>query len=312
MPQIWAGPINWEEPVQVLRHADRLLRAANGEPVRSPSEASGRTVLPPPAPPAPAQAMPTPVLNQSSPQPQQQMPQITTQPAKNYTLPAIIAAAGLVLVGLVTVIAWPSDDSDEEETADAVAVAEVAEEEPADPAPEAEPEDAEPDPVAAAADPSQAPAPAVEAVPEPAPEPEAVVVPEEGPVEYAATEDDRIDDALKNQSIRALDILLVSPEARVQRRKRLKTAWNRFPAADAYCAALSIEGVDGWRLPTAGELASITTANMLKRSSYWSSTHGDSYGNTRIVWNVYRKRMRNASQRFRAARTVCVRDHVER
>jgi hypothetical protein len=311
--QIWAGPINWQEPVQVLRHADQLLRTANGEPVRSASEASGRTVLPPPVPPAPPQrTMPAPMV-QNPPPPRDEIPDISISPQSDYKRPAIIGGIALALtVALVTALAWPSDDDEAEVDEVAVANADVTSVDTPEPDKKAEVAPAparkaqeEPEPASEQAPPEEE----VEVPAEPAAEVDLDVA-AETPSLLSGTERKQIDDALRNQQIRALDILLISAEAMVHKRKRMRTAWNRFPEAEQYCDQLVVDGVAGWRLPSAGELASITTANMLKRSTYWSSTKGDSYGNTRIVWGVYRKKMRGAGQRFRGARTVCVRDGV--
>jgi hypothetical protein len=239
--------------------------------------------------------------------------------------PLLFAAVGVLLTGVIaTAVLWPDDDAPDkvaeastaaQETtpkkvddaaakkADApkpaIAEPEAAVEVEGEPAAEAEPVADEADIVAVAAEADAG-----------ARVPAAPIVDAGGSLDYAA-EDPAVAQALRNQSIRALDILLISPEARVQRRRHWKVARLRHVEAAAHCDALVVDGVDGWRLPTIGELASLTTANILAKSTtYWSDTKGDTYGNTRVIWAVRNHRMHSVGANNRGARTICVRDAV--
>lgn len=124
------------------------------------------------------------------------------------------------------------------------------------------------------AEPDDAPSSA-EATPEPTPTPddaEANPAPAE-PVVYPVVV------ALERRKARALDVLIIA------------TAWGKpsdYPSAAAYCAALDVEGVRGWRLPHVGELRSLAQANMIARGMFWSSTAADTFGDERMAWNARR------------------------
>lgn len=339
---IWAGPINWAEPVQVLRQADQLLRAVNNQVTQSPSEASGRTVLAPPPP--PTSRPPMPIMNAAPPKPNP-TPTPTMGGAHEpivveglgHRKPLMFAGIGVLLVGVIaTAIALSGDDAPQESVADASKPSKTdatAVEKKEDggktqaakkdaPKPDAAQEDA--------ADPDASVDTPAEEAPQPEPA-KAAEVPDEVAVAADVEADDATPDpglgggvgnrfagedpaiaaALRAQSIRALDILLIAPEARVQKRKNWKIARLRHAEAAAYCEDLVVAGVDGWRLPTIGELASLTTANILaKQTTYWSDTKGDTYGNTRVIWAVQSKRMLSVGANNRGARTICVRDAV--
>lgn len=101
--------------------------------------------------------------------------------------------------------------------------------------------------------------------------------------------------ALKSRQVRALDVLLIA------------TALGKpgdYTAAVAYCDALEIEGLRGWRLPHIGELSSLAEANMISRGMYWSSTAADTFGDDHMAWNVRRS---NAAPYGDDAVAVCVR-----
>jgi hypothetical protein len=107
-----------------------------------------------------------------------------------------------------------------------------------------------------------------------------------------------IDEALEGRKIRELEHLLVS---RASRKKRL------FAEAEAYCQALEVAGISGWRLPEIGELFSLSGARLVRRYVFWSKTVGDAGGERRLTWNAKRKRIRPMSPKWRGGRTVCVR-----
>jgi hypothetical protein len=114
---------------------------------------------------------------------------------------------------------------------------------------------------------------------------------------------------LVGQKFRALDILLVSPEPRKRKGKRVyktpaKMGW--LPAR-SYCEKLEIEGVADWRLPRVGELGSLTAGELLPDGKFWSQTEGDTFGRSRVVWNTKTVRMGTAPVKWSGGRVVCVR-----
>jgi hypothetical protein len=140
-----------------------------------------------------------------------------------------------------------------------------------------------------------------------------------GAVEPAAKidhdDDALVHDALMHRKIRALDILLVSPEATrtIKGRRTARVLHTHWVGAQAHCEGLEIDGVAGWRLPTAGEFRTLGTSNMLGRRIYWSATEGDAFGSDRIVWNNQKKRMAPAPSTWKGGRVLCVRfQHPER
>lgn len=134
-------------------------------------------------------------------------------------------------------------------------------------------------------------------------------------VTTAEDDDALVHAALMDRKIRALDILLVSPEATRKLKGRrtprvLHTGWDQ---AKLHCESLEIAGVDGWRLPTAGELRTLGSSNMLGRRIYWTATEGDAFGSDRLVWNNHKKRMAPAPGTWKGGRVLCVRlQHPER
>lgn len=235
-------------------------------------------------------------------------------------------AAGAVLM-LVGVVAWrvsASDDASDPDETSEVATAAVMEAsvaaQPDTPRGEREDVDAAKlvaEPAAAAVEPETAVAPVpadaetaelvriaadkeveVEVEPEPEPEPPAPNSPEDRELVYAA---------LENQSIRAIDILLVSPTATKPRRRRRVTARMRFDAAQAYCEELVVDGVGSWRLPEVGEAGWLSRANILREGVFWTATKADAFGGERVVWNSRARRMGTTSTRWKGGRVVCVR-----
>jgi len=108
----------------------------------------------------------------------------------------------------------------------------------------------------------------------------------------------RVQLALRQRAVRALDVLLVA------RRQSKPLAYD---AAVQHCSTLDVQGIQGWRLPDVGELASLGEAGMLGRAMYWSQTAGDTFGDTHMAWNG---RSNHAATRDRGAVALCVRgDH---
>ncbi|MFO0635529.1 MAG: hypothetical protein U0168_22025 [Nannocystaceae bacterium] len=168
------------------------------------------------------------------------------------------------------------------------------------PAPEPEPEpkpEPEPDPK-----PKPTPTPKPPPSPDPAPEPEAkparVRAPSAAALEAARPPSTRAIAALRARSIRALDVLLVA--------RNIKGTMASDAAAK-HCDALEVGGLQTWRLPEVGELASLTDAGMLAAGSYWTATAADTFGDRRMAWNVAR---RQATLRFKPAAVVCVRGNA--
>ncbi|MCX4241551.1 hypothetical protein [Paraliomyxa miuraensis] len=116
-----------------------------------------------------------------------------------------------------------------------------------------------------------------------------------------------VHEALMQRKIRALDILLVSPEARRKVRRKSRVNLMSWADAQAHCEALDIDGVKGWRLPTAGEFRTLSGSNMLERRSYWSATEADAFGSDRVVWNNLKKAMAPAPGEWKGGRVLCVR-----
>lgn len=113
--------------------------------------------------------------------------------------------------------------------------------------------------------------------------------------------------ALRTQSIRALDILLVSPPASRKRGRRTVAAKMNFESAREHCENLDVEGVTSWRLPDIGEVQWLSKSNLIRNGIYWTSTKADAFGGERVIWNPRSKRMRSSSLRWRGGRVVCVR-----
>lgn len=149
------------------------------------------------------------------------------------------------------------------------------------------------DPIAAAAPPREPPiGEHYEAPPEPPPPPDE-------PVARGAGDAPDVVAALRSREVRALDLFVVAPE---------DSDDLNHAAAMAYCDAMRIAGLTGWRVPKLGELNSIVAAGMTGKGIYWSDTLGDAFGDTRIIVNAKRDRMGAASLGFEGARVLCIRD----
>lgn len=108
-------------------------------------------------------------------------------------------------------------------------------------------------------------------------------------------------DALKKREIRALDVFIVSPEAK-------KAA--EFAGAAKYCDKLKVAGIGDWRLPEIGELISMSRAKMVRKGSFWSSTKGDTFGDLRLVLVIKRERISPIPAGWDGGRIICVRERA--
>jgi len=268
--RISSGPCQWEDPDRLGPQALERLRSL-GIPLE-------------PALPSPSFAPPRPTI------PSTQVATLPPEPDPTppRRVPAMVwAAAGVALSGALvfalTSVAPIDAAASELETA----LASVATAPRAEPAPVDVDED-----VDAIVLPERT---------EPEPEPELVVP--DSPAEDA----DLVYAALESQSIRALDILLVSPSATTSRGKRSVIRRASFSDAQAYCRDLEIDGVARWRLPDVGEAQWLSRGNMIRTGVYWTSTKSDPFGDSRVTWNPRSKRMRSTAQRWRGGRAVCVR-----
>ena len=81
-----------------------------------------------------------------------------------------------------------------------------------------------------------------------------------------------------------------------------------FGDAETFCKTLSAGDISGWRLPSVGELLSLSGAKLLDRKGvFWSETPGDAFGDTRIVVNAKKGSTSAVTVGWDGARPVCVR-----
>ncbi len=258
-----------------------------------------------------------------------------------------IGGIALVLI-IVLAIAFSGSEDPEPSSSDEVAVRDDAEgskkdetpaaneepkaDEPSTDEPKAdEPEAAEDgapvdEPEPAKADGGEEPEPAkAEDEPEPAvaeDEPEPVAEPEpdlEG-AEKALAHRSSVDLALLDES----PLPPAAPEDRaaiaLALEEREIRSWNafllagddagemNFEAAESFCRSLSAGGISGWRLPSIGELLSLSGAKMLDRKGiFWSETPGDAFGDTRIVVNAKKGSTSPVTVGWDGARPICIR-----
>jgi hypothetical protein len=130
---------------------------------------------------------------------------------------------------------------------------------------------------------------------------EPTVEPEVTAAEALAEDAPVVVDALRKREIRALDVFVVSPEAK-------KAA--DFAGAQKYCEKLKIAGISDWRLPEIGELISMSRAKMVKKASFWSSTKGDTFGDLRLVLVIKRERISPIPSGWDGGRIICVRERA--
>lgn len=81
-----------------------------------------------------------------------------------------------------------------------------------------------------------------------------------------------------------------------------------FKDAELFCKTLSAGGISGWRLPSIGELLSLSGAKLLDRKGiFWSETPGDAFGDTRMVVNAKKGSTASVKTDWDGARPICVR-----
>jgi hypothetical protein len=121
-------------------------------------------------------------------------------------------------------------------------------------------------------------------------------------VVVANPERKEIAEALRDRRVRALDILLVATGS---------TDKMSYADAKNFCAATDLGGVR-WRLPTIGEIISLSKAKMVDpRLPVWSDTKADTWGDTRLTWSPRRSKIGTASLRWKGARAVCVHTRMD-
>ncbi|MGH1346564.1 MAG: hypothetical protein ACRBN8_33675 [Nannocystales bacterium] len=267
--------------------------------------------------PTPAAAAHTPV---STPTPEDD--DIDASEFSSGPNPRLVVGGGLALVLIIAlVIAFSGSDDPAPSPANATADAdaEVVAVHEDDSAGEATPQDAAASDVRAPSEPE--PAKPAEPEPEPASESESESEPEpaEGTRRPLAHRS-KVDPALLGDAV----LSPTAPEERAAIAQALEErevrSWNAFliagddaPSmtfsdAETFCKTLSAGGISGWRLPSVGELLSITGAKLLDRKGvFWSETPGDAYGDTRLVVNAKKGSTSAVTVGWDGARPVCVR-----
>lgn len=257
----------------------------------------------------------------------------------------LIAGGGVALVLIIVLAIALSGSDDPQPEDDVVASADEAaraadepSEKPAEraeaPEPEPDPEPAADEPVDEAAEDAGAEdaaaddaAPAEPAAAEDEPEEAADEEPEEAPEEFD------LEGAEKSLAHRStVDLALLddsplppsAPEDRAAIAQALEEreirSWNAFllagddapnlvfKDAELYCKTLSAGGISGWRLPSIGELLSLSGAKLLDRKGiFWSETPGDAFGDTRMVVNAKKGSTSAVTVGWDGARPICVR-----
>ena len=252
----------------------------------------------------------------------------------------LIVGGGVALV-LIIVLAIALSGSDDPPPADDVVASaddaaeskdEPSDESPtpkADPEPESEKPDDSPEPPSENADDSPEPSEAEDAAPaEPAAAEEADDDPPAEELEQFDLEG--AEKSLAHRSVVDLALLDDSPlppsapEDRAAIAQALEEreirSWNAFliagddapnlvfKDAELYCKTLSAGGISGWRLPSIGELLSLSGAKLLDRKGiFWSETPGDAFGDTRMVVNAKKGSTSAVTVGWDGARPICVR-----
>lgn len=205
---------------------------------------------------------------------------------------AIGAFAVLGIAGLAAVLVG-GDDADETETR-TVASAAVT---PASIPPTAEVEEPAPqagrEPVVAL----PSPTPAADAEPDLELEPEPEPPPEQAPSAAASPAPGGAPGvlaALQSGKVRALDSIVYAAQV---------SKYDDYDAALAYCDALQIDGLSGWRLPTSEELITLVKPKLIKRARYWTSS------STKRSAQLFEGKSRRTKRRKRSyggGRALCV------
>ncbi len=322
--KISCGALTWSNPATVAREAEDRL-AAMGLDLEGPSTAATfpaprlvNEAAAPPRPPVPSASVPTLAAAPMEIDVDVDLDEDDPPRWGSTTKLWVAGAIGVAALALVTVsLSWGDtvdpDESDASKTAAAMVAADPGSAD-LDHDDEAEPESPlEPDapspqrllaePVLDGADDVE-----VEDLPTEASDALPADALDEAPARPLPSNDNElVYAALRGQSIRALDILLVSPAATAGNARRPRVAKMRFEDARAYCHDLEIEGVVGWRLPDIGEAQWLSRSNMIRTGVFWTATKADAFGDERVTWNPRAKRMRTSGQRWRGGRVVCVR-----
>jgi len=236
----------------------------------------------------------------------------------------LVVGGGVALVLIIALVLAFSGSDDEADpspsTSEAVAVRD--DEKPTNP--DVKPEEADETNVPSAPEPAaEDPEPAKPAEPEPAEpepaEPEPPVLDLEG-AQKSLGHRSAVDPALLEGAV----LSPTAPEDRAAIAQALEDrevrSWNAFliagddaPSmtfgdAETFCKTLSAGDISGWRLPSVGELLSITGAKLLDRKGvFWSETPGDAFGDTRLVVNAKKGSTSAVTVGWDGARPVCVR-----
>lgn len=105
--------------------------------------------------------------------------------------------------------------------------------------------------------------------------------------------------ALEDRNIRSWNAFLIAGD---------EAPNMTFGDAETFCKTLSAGDISGWRLPSVGELLSLSGAKLLDRKGvFWSETPGDAFGDTRIVVNAKKGSTSAVTVGWDGARPVCVR-----
>lgn len=297
--RISGAMMQWHASEDLSRQAiDRL--ASMGVDIEDPGPALRKPTLisAPPAPPTAAPPAPTATPTFASPVPTPSRPRQTSRKAW--------VVGGVVAISAVAVLALAISSGDAAADEPEVRAASIVGSLPDTASEETAKRDAAPSDAVAldAPGPELDPEPELELIDE-APD----ALPELSADPPTLTGDDAalVYAALRNQSIRALDILLVSPPASRKRGRRTVAAKMNFESAREHCDNLEVEGVESWRLPDIGEVQWLSKSNLIRTGIYWTATKADAFGSERVIWNPRSKRMRSSSQRWRGGRVVCVR-----
>jgi len=119
------------------------------------------------------------------------------------------------------------------------------------------------------------------------------------PVPAGDADSPAVAEALRNREVRALDLFVVALEG---------SDAMAHDSAVAYCAAMEVAGLSEWRVPMLGELNSVIEGGLAGKGTYWSSTLGDAFGDTRILVNARKNRMGAAKVGYEGASVLCIRD----
>lgn len=200
----------------------------------------------------------------------------------------VVAALGVALIATAAALAASGVDAPSESVASASVV------------PELEVVDEAPAPVVEDSKQAQpAPEPIVAApVVDPEPEPELVLEDSEpATVDVHAA----IMAGLRSRELRAYDGLVFTAQPLMHE--------VHYVRASAYCRNYEMSGLDDWRLPTAGELASLAqVADFGRRDRVWSSTSG-AHGKV-LTYDVRKDELVMKERTWRHGRVICVRDNA--